>query len=51
MRKPIAYIPDNAEINLKTKQMSPPKVKYEKSKQNIDIETVKKITKGKYGKD
>ena len=49
MKKPIVYIPPDAEINIEPKPLSPPKTRYEKNKVVFQREKVKKIIKGIYG--
>ena len=47
----IVYIPADAEINLEAKPLDPPKTKYEKSREIFNQDKVKKVTKGKYGRE
>ena len=48
-KKPIVYIPIDAEINLETQPLPPPKTRYEKTRATFDRDKVKKIIKGRYG--
>lgn len=48
--KPKAYIPPNAQINLDKRVMPPPSVEYQDVEVIFDIDAVKNVTKGKYGK-
>ena len=49
--KPKVYIPDNALINIENKALNPPKTKYENRRRILNLEDVKKLVKGKYGKE
>lgn len=49
--KPLAYVPDNAELNFSNQQSKPPKTKYEKRKKTFTRDKVNKLVKGKYGRD
>ena len=46
----VVYIPPGADINVEGQPMEAPKTEYEKRKHRFDIEAVKKVTKGKYGR-
>ena len=48
-KKPIVYVPPDAEINTEVQPLAPPKTRYEKSRAVIERNQVKKIIKGKYG--
>jgi len=49
--RPKAYIPPDAEINFNIYSLPPPKTKYDKQMAVFDIEEVKRLVKGKYGKE
>lgn len=49
--KPKVYIPNNTLINTENKALEPPKTQYEKRKRILHLEDVKKLVKGKYGKE
>ena len=44
------YIPKGSKLNMGNMLSDPPETIYEKRKKNIDIEVVKKIVKGHYGR-
>lgn len=44
------YLPKGAKINLDNKDLPPPEVEYENRKHNFDINAVKDVTEGQYGK-
>jgi len=46
----LVYIPPGAKINVDGKPMDMPIVKYERRRHRFDIEEVKKVTGGKYGR-
>ena len=46
-----AYIPPNADTNYENKPKDPPKTEYEKRRVALRREEVKKLTKGKYGRE
>jgi len=48
--EPKVYVPANAKINLENNHLPTPEVEYEKTKHVFDINAVKDITKGQYGK-
>jgi len=50
MSKIKPYLPPDAKINFTEKSMSEPEVEYEKTKQAFNLEEVKELTKGQYGK-
>jgi len=45
------YTPPNANLNFQSVKSDIPKPKYEKRKAVFDIDIVKKVVKGLYGKD
>jgi len=47
---PVAYVPENADLNFSAQSNKPPKTKYEKRKVVFGKEEVKNLTKGKYGR-
>jgi hypothetical protein len=49
--KPKVYIPKNALINIENKALEPPKTRYEKRRRILNLEDVKKVVKGRYGKE
>lgn len=49
--KVVVYIPKNAKINLENKNDEPPIPKYNKRIMNFDIEAIKNVTGGSYGKE
>ena len=49
--KVFVYIPKNAKINVENKNDDPPVPKYNNRKKIIDLDAVKKIVGGKYGKN
>jgi len=48
--KPKAYVPPGAQINLDKKGLLPPPVEYEDVEVVFDINAVKDLTNGQYGK-
>jgi len=46
----VVYLPPGAKINVEGQPLDAPKVKYDKRKKRIDIEAVKKVVGGKYGR-
>jgi hypothetical protein len=44
------YIPPGADINLENSEKDPPKTGYENRRKTVDIESVKKIVGGEYGR-
>ena len=44
------YIPPNAMLNVDEIPLSPPKTKYEHTRETFDRDKVNKVVKGKYGK-
>ena len=48
--KTIVYVPPGAKINLENTNNDVPHTEYEKRRVTFDINGVKKIVKGKYGK-
>ena len=50
-KKSIVYVPPGAKFNIKQGKMDAPETEYEDRKRIIDIEVVKKVAKGKYGKN
>ena len=50
-KKPVVYIPPNAQINIESTNMESPKTKYERHRVTFDRNAVKKLTKGEYGQD
>jgi len=49
-KKPKGYAPPNTILNVENHSMPSPKVEYEERKKYLDINAVKDITKGQYGK-
>jgi hypothetical protein len=48
--KIVVFVPQDARLNFELNNQNPPTPKYNNRKQNIDIEVVKKIVGGEYGK-
>ena len=48
--EPLIYIPKNAKINEENIAMDVPEVLYEDRKVILDLEKVKKVVKGQYGR-
>jgi len=48
--KPKGYVPPEAIVNIENQEMPCPEVSYEQRKKFFDIDAVKDVTKGKYGK-
>lgn len=49
--KPLVYIPNGAKINTENISDLPPITKYEKRRVKFDINGVKKLVGGRYGKN
>ena len=50
VRDPVIYVPPDAKINLENRNLPEPEVEYEIRKQFFDVDAVKDVTKGQYGK-
>lgn len=48
--KPVVYIPSGAKINVENSNDTPPSTKYDHRKVIFDLDKVKKIVRGIYGK-
>ena len=48
--EPKIYIPEDAKINVEKGLLPPPPVEYEERKKVLDLNAVKDVTKGEYGK-
>ena len=49
--KPVVYFPPDAQLNFEPSPAEPPKTQYENRRASFDIESVKKVVKGNYGKE
>jgi len=47
----IVYVPPGADSNIEGRPMDAPKTQYEQRKRRIDIDAVKKVVGGRYGRD
>jgi hypothetical protein len=45
------YIPENAGLNFDNKESEPPKPKYERTKAIFNLDVIRKLVKGKYGRN
>jgi len=48
--EPKVYVPADARLNAERTRLSPPLVEYEDRKKILDLNAVKDVTKGEYGK-
>jgi len=48
--KMVVYLPPNAKVNSENKNAEPPVPKYNRRKKILDIDAVKKLVGGSYGK-
>ena len=48
--EPLIYVPPDAKINLENKNIKPTETEYESRRATFDVDAVKNLTKGKYGK-
>ena len=46
----VVYVPPGAKINIDGQPMDAPKVKYEKRKHRFNLDAIKKMIGGKYGR-
>jgi len=49
--KPVVYFPPDAQLNFESTPAEPPETQYENRRVTFDIEVVKKVVKGNYGKE
>ena len=48
---PTVFIPSNARINIENKDEDPPKTRYNNREKIVDLETIKKVVGGEYGRN
>jgi hypothetical protein len=50
VNRPLVYVPANTRINFDNKDQDPPTTQYNTRKSVLDLEQVKKIVGGEYGR-
>lgn len=51
VNRPLIYIPKDAKINLSNSEQNPPQTKYNSRVKVFNIDAIKKLLKGNYGRN